>query len=178
MLIDFLASSLTRSYARERLDRFFCICTCGPHIPSYLGIPGCHKVGTSISSHPSSLHDFSHSRQVSDAVLSSPDLDCDYFNSLRMASVTSADSEFSPRPDKRPASPAQSPQPKRARPTKLSLDNSPWGAEALPQALESTRLSSQAVREFNYLQYLRCLRTHSVTVQTTAGLPCQHSLRS
>jgi hypothetical protein len=40
-----------------------------------------------------------------------------------MSSVTSAESESSPRPDKRPASPAQSPQPKRARPTELALDN-------------------------------------------------------
>ncbi|KAH9969454.1 hypothetical protein BC827DRAFT_1159997 [Russula dissimulans] len=37
-----------------------------------------------------------------------------------MSSVTSVESESSPRPDKRPASPAQSPQPKRARPTELS----------------------------------------------------------
>lgn len=43
-----------------------------------------------------------------------------------MSSVTSAESESSPRPDKRPASPAQSPQPKRARPTELSLDNTTW----------------------------------------------------
>src|SRR5947209_18018203 len=40
-----------------------------------------------------------------------------------MSSVTSAESESSPRPDKRPASPAQSPQPKRARPTELALGN-------------------------------------------------------
>jgi Homeobox KN domain len=43
-----------------------------------------------------------------------------------MSSVTSAESESSPRPDKRPASPAQSPQPKRVRPTELSLGNSAW----------------------------------------------------
>jgi len=50
-----------------------------------------------------------------------------------MSSVTSAESESSPRPDKRPASPAQSPQPKRARPTELSLDNAPWeGDNAAP----------------------------------------------
>ena len=49
-----------------------------------------------------------------------------------MSSVTSADSESSPRPDKRPASPAQSPQPKRARPTELSLDNSAWEGDSAP----------------------------------------------
>ncbi|KAI0304543.1 hypothetical protein B0F90DRAFT_1667001 [Multifurca ochricompacta] len=72
------------------------------------------------------------SASVSPAVTSSPDLDCDYFNSSSMSSVTSAESESSPRPDKRPASPAQSPQPKRARPTELSLDNSPWEADHPP----------------------------------------------
>jgi hypothetical protein len=49
-----------------------------------------------------------------------------------MSSVTSAESESSPRPDKRPASPAQSPQPKRARPTELSLDNSTWEGDNAP----------------------------------------------
>ncbi|KAI0004644.1 hypothetical protein BJV74DRAFT_875820 [Russula compacta] len=49
-----------------------------------------------------------------------------------MSSVTSAESESSPRPDKRPASPAQSPQPKRARPTELSLDNSAWEGDNAP----------------------------------------------
>ena len=49
-----------------------------------------------------------------------------------MSSVTSAESESSPRPDKRPASPAQSPQPKRARPTELSLDNSAWEGDSAP----------------------------------------------
>ena len=49
-----------------------------------------------------------------------------------MSSVTSAESESSPRPDKRPASPAQSPQPKRARPTELSLDHSPWEGDGPP----------------------------------------------
>ncbi|KAH9012963.1 hypothetical protein EDB83DRAFT_1017591 [Lactarius deliciosus] len=72
------------------------------------------------------------STSVSPAVTSSPDLDCDYFNSSSMSSVTSADSESSPRPDKRPASPAQSPQPKRARPTELSLDNPHWEGESAP----------------------------------------------
>jgi hypothetical protein len=49
-----------------------------------------------------------------------------------MSSVTSAESESSPRPDKRPASPAQSPQPKRARPSELSLDNSAWEGDSAP----------------------------------------------
>ncbi|KAI9456146.1 hypothetical protein F5148DRAFT_1277150 [Russula earlei] len=49
-----------------------------------------------------------------------------------MSSVTSAESESSPRPDKRPASPAQSPQPKRARPSELSLDHSPWEGDNAP----------------------------------------------
>jgi hypothetical protein len=49
-----------------------------------------------------------------------------------MSSVTSAESESSPRPDKRPASPAQSPQPKRARPTELSLNNSTWEGGSAP----------------------------------------------
>lgn len=49
-----------------------------------------------------------------------------------MSSVTSAESESSPRPDKRPASPAQSPQPKRARPTELALDNSTWEGDNAP----------------------------------------------
>ena len=49
-----------------------------------------------------------------------------------MSSVTSAESESSPRPDKRPASPAQSPQPKRARPTELSLDHSAWEGDSAP----------------------------------------------
>ncbi|KAN0123277.1 hypothetical protein V8E52_002609 [Russula decolorans] len=49
-----------------------------------------------------------------------------------MSSVTSAESESSPRPDKRPASPAQSPQPKRARPTELSLDHSAWEGGSAP----------------------------------------------
>ena len=113
------------------LDRLFCICTCGPRIPSfYLGIPGCHKVRTSFPLPPFSPRLY-HSRHVSDPVHSSPDLDCDYFNSSSMSSVTSADSESSPRPDKRPASPAQSPQPKRARPSELSLDNHPhWEGES------------------------------------------------
>jgi hypothetical protein len=65
-------------------------------------------------------------------VYSSPELDCDYFNGSSMSSVTSAESESSPRPDKRPASPAQSPQPKRARPTELSLDNSSWEGDNAP----------------------------------------------
>ena len=69
---------------------------------------------------------------ISDVVHSSPDIDCDYFNGSSMSSVTSADSESSPRPDKRPASPAQSPQPKRARPTELSLDNSTWEGGSAP----------------------------------------------
>ena len=69
---------------------------------------------------------------ISDVVHSSPDLDCDYFNGSSMSSVTSAESESSPRPDKRPASPAQSPQPKRARPTELSLDNSAWEGDGAP----------------------------------------------
>ncbi|KAI0250525.1 hypothetical protein BJV78DRAFT_552507 [Lactifluus subvellereus] len=41
-----------------------------------------------------------------------------------MSSVTSAESESSPRPDKCPALPAQSPQPKWAHPFDLSLGNS------------------------------------------------------
>jgi hypothetical protein len=49
-----------------------------------------------------------------------------------MSSVTSAESESSPRPDKRRASPAQSPQPKRARPTELSLNNSAWEGDNAP----------------------------------------------
>ena len=49
-----------------------------------------------------------------------------------MSSVTSAESESSPRPDKRPASPAQSPQPKRSRPSELSLDNSAWEGDSAP----------------------------------------------
>ena len=49
-----------------------------------------------------------------------------------MSSVTSAESESSPRPDKRPASPAQSPQPKRSRPSELSLDNPAWEGDSAP----------------------------------------------
>jgi hypothetical protein len=49
-----------------------------------------------------------------------------------MSSVTSAESESSPRPDKRPASPAHSPQPKRARPTELALENSAWEGDSAP----------------------------------------------
>jgi len=49
-----------------------------------------------------------------------------------MSSVTSAESDSSPRPDKRPASPAQSPRPKRARPTDLALDNSTWEGDNAP----------------------------------------------
>jgi hypothetical protein len=52
-----------------------------------------------------------------------------------MSSVTSADSESSPRPDKRPASPAQSPQPKRVRPGELSLDNPSWEGESAPTSV-------------------------------------------
>ena len=64
-----------------------------------------------------------------------------------MSSVTSAESESSPRPDKRPASPAQSPQPKRARPTDLSLGNSAWEGDNLPtNAGEHTSIVSGSPR--------------------------------
>jgi hypothetical protein len=80
-------------------------------------------------------------------VHSPPEFDCDYFNSSSMSSVTSADSESSPRPDKRPASPAQSPQPKRARPTELSLDNSGWeGDNASTNAGEQSSIVSGSPR--------------------------------
>ncbi|KAI0300424.1 hypothetical protein BC826DRAFT_1164665 [Russula brevipes] len=87
------------------------------------------------------------SASVSPAVTSSPDLHCDYFTGSSMSSVTSAESESSPRPDKRPASPAQSPQPKRARPTELSLDNSTWeGGNAPTNTGEQSSIVSGSPR--------------------------------
>ncbi|KAI0061602.1 hypothetical protein BV25DRAFT_726026 [Artomyces pyxidatus] len=61
---------------------------------------------------------------------SDTDLDADYFNSRRMSSVASADSDSSSvlsRPEKRPPSPAHSPDPKRPRPSGLPLDA--WDAD-------------------------------------------------
>ncbi|KAI0259787.1 hypothetical protein BC834DRAFT_595670 [Gloeopeniophorella convolvens] len=86
---------------------------------------------TAFSVFTSAVTAYPPSASVSPVIASSPDLECDYFNSSSMSSVTSVDSESSPRPDKRPASPVQSPQPKRSRP-ELSLDNSTWEGDSAP----------------------------------------------